>query len=1189
MRCAGCGAENRDVSRFCGSCGTALVTTCPHCEAPLSPADRFCTACGKAVPPGRAADEPSDGDHVAERRRVSVLFVDIEDFTRLAETLDPEEVRTVQSRYFETARSVVAKYGGTIEKFIGDAVMAVWGAPVAHEDDAVRAVRAALDMVDAVRRLGGVAANRSLSARAAVTSGEAAVTLGAVGQGMVSGDLVNSAARLQGEAPSGGVLVDDVTRALASEAAAFEPLGTIHLKGRASPVTAFRATAGSGSGSSRRRGSHSGTFVGRDRELREIVDQFDRVVGDGHSRLVSVIGIAGIGKSRLASEFGEHVEALSESVFWHAGRAPAYGDEITFAAVAEMVRRRIRIADDADVELARRQLRTTLTELVRDDEERAWMEPRVAVLLERGSIASFERDELFAAWRRFFERVSDAAPTILVFEDLQWADASLLDFIEHLAAWTRAHPILIVTLARPELLDRRPTWGADMGRFSSLHLERLTDVAMRELLASRAPGLSERLIRHILAHAGGVPLYAVEVARMLAGEEQAAPVPPTGDERRARTRARGSDEPGVDVPDSLHGLIAARIDALPPPDRRLLLAAAVLGRRFRPDALSLVARSDREVAPRVDGLIRRELLVIDDDLASPGRGELSFVQDLVREVAYQTLSHAERRGLHLDAARYLETRPDDEVAESLASHLVQAHGLAPEHPDAHRLARRAVAALRRAAKNAMRLHVPERALGHLEHALRLTDTPDQRAVVLDEAALAARSAARLDLAERHLRDLVDLQKGAGRRHETLRARARLASVLLMEQRNEPAMAELEAALRATRRIGTDDAGVELAAQLARARLLVGDDHGSLEWAERALAAAERLGLGAIAADVMATRGTARFRMGDEKGGMADLREAVTRAEVAGYLATELRARNNLAWLVVTDDPRTGLETARAAVALATTMGVGDMAVPLAEVATAVAVDTGDWDWALATIDELEAGVVPEANRINLAAIVATIRALRGDDDPMQPIGRMEPLAADTDSQVRAGVDFARAWEAFVGGDFAAARELASAAATASFGTERFREWSLAVRSSLWLGDRAGAAEALVSLEAKPLRGRATEAERATLLAGLAALDADVGARASYDRAAAIFRELELPLHLALCQLDAHRLLREKRLPAEAMLVLQELGAEGLLRAAGFGGARKPPARPRRPTASTASRSDAARRRRRATDPPAPPG
>ena len=1188
MRCAECGSENRDSSRFCGSCGTALIGTCPHCDAPLSPGNRFCTACGEAVPPGGIAEDPNDADPAAERRRVSVLFVDIEDFTRLAETLDPEEVRTVQSRYFETARSVIAKYGGTIEKFIGDAVMAVWGAPVAHEDDADRAVRAALDMVDAVRRLGGVAANRSLAARAAVTSGEAAITLGAVGQGMVSGDLVNSAARLQGEAPSGGVLVDEVTRALAGEAAVYEPLGSIHLKGRAAPITAFRATAASGTSSSRRRGSHGGPFVGRDRELREVVDQFERVVRDGHSRLVSVSGIAGIGKSRLAWELWEHIEALPQTVFWHAGRAPAYGDEITFAAVAEMVRRRIRIADDAGLELARRQLRTTLTELVRDDEERAWMEPRVAVLLERGSIASFERDELFAAWRRFFERVSDAAPTILVFEDLQWADASLLDFIEHLAAWTRAHPILIVTLARPELLDRRPTWGADMGRFTSLHLERLTDDAMRELLADRAPGLSERLIRHILANAGGVPLYAVEVARMLAGEASAAPTTPTDDERRRGPRARASG-PGVDVPDSLHGLIAARIDALPAADRRLLLAAAVLGRRFRPEALSLVARTDPEVAPRVDGLVRRELLVMDDDLASPGRGELSFVQDLVREVAYQTLSHAERRSLHLAAARYLETRPDDEVAESLASHLVEAHGLAPEHPDAHRLARRAVAALRRAGRNALRLHVPERAMGHLEHALRLTDTPEQRAVVLEEAAAAARSAARLDLAERHLRDLVELHKGAGRRHETLRARARLASVLLMEQRNEPAMAELEAALRATRRIETDDAGVELAAQLARARLLVGDDRGSLEWAERALGAAERLGLDAIAADVMATRGTARFRLGDEDGGMVDLREAVTRAEAAGYLATELRARNNLAWLVVTDDPRTGLETARAAVALATTMGVGDMAVQLAEVATAAAVDTGEWEWALATIDELEAGVVPEANRINLAALVATIRALRGEDDPMQSIQRMEPLAADTDPQVRAGVDFARAWEAFVRGDFATARELASGAAEASFGTDRFREWSLAVRASLWLGDRAGAAEALARLEAKPVRGRATQAERATLLAGLAALDADDGARASYDRAAESFRELELPLHLALCQLDAHRLLREEHAPAEAVRALQALGADGLLRAAGFGGDRTRPAQSRRPTARTASRSDGARHRRPAPDRPAPSG
>jgi hypothetical protein len=248
-----------------------------------------------------------------------------------------------------------------------------------------------------------------------------------------------------------------------------------------------------------------------------------------------------------------------------------------------------------------------LEELVRDEDERGWMEPRVGMLLGGDSAAEFERDELFAAWRRFFERVSDRAPTVLLFEDLQWADPSLLDFIEHLATWTRDHPILIVGVSRPELLDRRPGWGAGFGRFTALHLERLTDAAMRELLAGRAPDLPEDVIGQVLERAGGVPLYAVEVARAVADHK--------------RKRDRGGQPGRLDVPESLHGLIAARIDALPAAERALLLAAAVLGRRFAPDALAAVARADASATrSRTESLVRRELLAIDKDRAPPGRG-----------------------------------------------------------------------------------------------------------------------------------------------------------------------------------------------------------------------------------------------------------------------------------------------------------------------------------------------------------------------------------------------------------------------------------------------------------------------------------------------------------------------------------------------------------------------------------------
>ena len=660
---------------------------------------------------------------------MSVLFVDLVDFTSLAESMDPEEVRAVQARYFEVARLIVATHGGTLEKFIGDAVMAVWGAPAAHEDDAERAVRAALAIVHSVDRIGGAAAGRALRAHGAVATGEAAVTVGAVNQGLVAGDLVNIAARLQGRAPAGAVVADRATREATSETVTFARIGSLSLKGRTARLEAFRAT-GLRQVATVQGASHAGRLVGRDRVMREITDLMQGVIEDGRGRLVTVTGIAGIGKSRLAWELDRWVDAHPDDIAWHEGRALAYGEGVAFSAVAQMVRRRARIDEAAPPELARRQLASALTELVRDEGERRWIEPRLAALLSQDIADGYDRDELFAAWRRFFERVSELTPVVMIFEDLQWADPGLLDFVEYLATWSRTRRIFLLALARPELLDARPTWGAGVGSFTAITLERLPDVAMRELLADRAMDLDPRLVDPILHSAGGVPLYAVEVARMLM--DRAAP-------SRRRT-ARAVTTPKGEVPDSLHGVIAARLDAIPEEERRLLMAASVLGNRFRPEVLDAVvggggsARRDL-----INGLVRREMLTLDDDLGSPGRGQLSFVQDLVREVAYLTLARTERRALHLEAARHFESA-DVDSPEALAAHLVAAHRLTPQPRDAARIGHRAVGALRRAARGAMAIHVPSRALELLENALGLADDTVRPTVLADTADAARRPA-----------------------------------------------------------------------------------------------------------------------------------------------------------------------------------------------------------------------------------------------------------------------------------------------------------------------------------------------------------------------------------------------------------------------------------------------------------------
>lgn len=1138
MRCAACNADNSELARFCGSCGTRLTRVCPHCASPVALGARFCTTCGGSLPPQPRSSAAAQ-DAGAERRRVSILFADLENFTTLAESLDPEEVRAVQSRYFEVARAAVTTYAGTIEKFIGDAVVAVWGAPVAHEDDAERAVLAALELVTGVPRLGGPAGAR-LAARAAVATGEAAVTLAAEGQGMVSGDVINVAARLQSLAPSGGVIADAATReALALGGAAIDvrSVGPLQLKGKTTAVEGFVVTAGAAPRGGRGAG-HTGAFVGRASELQDLIRLYEAVARERRGRMASVLGIAGIGKSRLAWELERHLERLPERVEWLTGRAPAYGEGVAFAAVAEMVRRCCRISDRAEAEVAHRQLVSTLEELIRDPDERSWIEPRLGTLLEGAASGTFEREELFAAWRRFFERMAERAPTVLVFEDLQWAEAGLLDFIEHLATWSREQPLLVLTLARPELLDVRPTWGAAQRAFTALRLERLPDTAMRELLDGRARGLPRAALRHILERAGGIPLYAVEVVRMLIDRGQ---LHPAGGGFRLEGPLAGSD-----IPDSLHGILAARVDALPPAERSLLLAAAVLGRRFHPDALAAVSSLDGdELARRIDGLVARELLAPDDELRSPGRGQLAFVQDLVRELAYRTLSRAERFEMHLAAARHLEALEMEDLREAAAGHLAAAYEAGPSQPHAAEIAGRSRLLLREAARRSLALHAPGRALGHLDRALAMDPDEDEGAELLAEAAAAARMAGRLDVAEHHLRRLIELHGAGVQAADATRLRAELASVLLMEHHNAAAIAELESAVAAATDEGdTEPAMAALIGQLARARLLVDDHEEAARWADRAIALARRHRIAAVSADALATRGTARFRAGEETDGRADLVAAAEEARVGGFLTTELRAQNNLAWLEAGDDPRLTLRIAREGGTLATEMGVADWAVQFADVGCLAAIHTGDWAWALETFARFDEQPIATAYRIDLAASISIIRVLRGDPEPMAALDALEPIDPATDRQDVASIEVARAWQALLDGDLDAAHDLANRAADGALGVERHHARVLAARSRLWSGDASGLEAALAAVEAVPVGGRATDAARRALRAGALGLAGDAAAAEAYAAAADAWRALELPIHLAMCLAEGHRFAATGSLD-EADAVLERIGAGGL--------------------------------------------
>jgi class 3 adenylate cyclase len=1150
MGCRFCGAANAEAARFCGSCGGRLTASCPHCRAEVPVGLPFCNACGRPLPAARRID-PSPGKDTgtaaqSERRLVSVLFVDLEDFTALAESLDPEDVRDLQGRYFEAARSVIAHYHGTLEKFIGDAVMAVWGAPAAHEDDAERAVRAALELVAAVARLRGAVPGRRLSSRAAVGTGVAAVTPGVDGQGMVAGDLVNTTARLQAAAPSNAVLVDDTTRRVTGDRITFEPAGPKTFKGKTRPVTTWRAVAVAGEPKGRAAG-HSGPFIGRRAELAELVGLYERTVSARRSRIVSVVGIAGIGKSRIVWEFERHLDAAPEALTLHIGRAPSYGDGITFAPLAEMVRRRAEIKEGTESEVARRQLEATLDKFVPDEVERRWIEPRLATLLEPGSHVAFERDELFAAWRRFFERVSEWAPAVLIFEDIQWAAAALLDFIDHLATWSRTYPILVVTLARPELLDHRPNWGAGHHSFTAIQLEPLPDDQIAELLRDLGPDLPDGVVRRIVEHAGGVPLYAVEVLRMLV-------------DRRTASAAGLGTAPGdtldqIQIPETLRSLVSARIDSLPPAERSMLLAASVLGSRFHPDALAAISQLDgAAVHDPIAALVRRELVTIDDEPRSPGRGQLSFVQEVVRDVAYSTVSLRDRRTLHLAAADHLETWRDEELVEAIAEHLVAAYEAAPDHPDAPAVARRGVDALRQAAARALALHVAAQALTHLLRALDLADDEATIAALWHEAAIAARAAARFDLAETFLRQLIDRQLANAEPGEAARTRAQLASLLLATERHGSALEDLEAALDGVVDLASDPPSVELSGQLARAHLLIGDDQQAMDWADRTLDACGHLGLPAVAVDALITRGTAEMRLGDEAAGLADLHMAITDAQRLELIGAELRARNNLAWLVVADDPRASIDAARGGLELATRLGMGDWALQLAEVVSAVAIDTGDWDAALAVVDDVRDRPQAPAHRIEFAVTEATLRALRGEPDVGAPLDALAPLDPDTDPQILGAIDQARAWIAFVDGRLEEARRLARSAAARLVGADRHAALVLAARAALWMGDGTGLVSSIAELAQTGMHGRAVAASELTLRAGAAALGETKSDGPMYEEAVAAWRTLRLPLHLALSLAERQRLSRAGETAGvdvggpEAEAILVDLGATGLLHA-----------------------------------------
>jgi class 3 adenylate cyclase/tetratricopeptide (TPR) repeat protein len=1134
VTCASCGSENEAGRKFCGECGNALAQACPSCGTANPPSVKFCGECGTALAATRVAAAASASEPAAERRLVSVLFADLVGFTTASEGRDAEETRELLSRYFDTARGIVERYGGTVEKFIGDAVMAVWGTPTATEDDAERAVRAALDLVTAIPDL-----DAALQARAGVLTGEAAVTLGAEGQGMVAGDLVNTAARIQSAAEPGTVLVGEATKRASEAAIAYAAAGEHDLKGKAEQVALWRAlrvTAGRG-GALKSVGLEP-PFVGRDRELRLVKDLFHATIDERRAQLVSVTGIAGIGKSRLGWEFFKYMDGLEEGVWWHRGRCLAYGEGVAFWALAEMVRMRAGIVEGESPDSAAAKLASSVAQFVTDEEEQSYVEPRLLHLLGLEEGLARGKEELFGAWRLFFERMADQGPVALLFEDLQWADAALVEFVGHLLEWSRNRPIFVLCLARPELQGRHPEFGHGSHQ-TNLSLAPLSEQAMTELLDGFVPGLPEELRARILARSEGVPLYAVETVRMLLDRgllsEQDGVYRPVGEVAE------------LEVPETLHGLIAARLDGLSADERRILQDASVLGKTFTKEALaSLSGASEAELEPLLSGLVRKEVLGVQADPRSPERGQYGFLQDLVRRVAYETLARRDRKARHLAAAAQLESSfgaVEQEVVEVVAAHYLAAYEAQVDAADADEIKAKARDLLARAGERAGSLAAVGEAYRALEQAARLADEPTERALLLERAGLWAEANVDWESSERAFQEAIELLTGSGDVHGSARVSGRLARVEVNTGRGEQGLRRMEEAFATVADDEADADVADLASRLGQAYAFVGDLERATEMTELALSVGQALRLPEPVSRGLGTKAMLARALGRPEEELAFHRHTIRYALENDLPTLQLSTGyGNLSDACLAGD-RYGEALDALGDGLVLARRGGDRATELfllTETTYALTM-TGRWDEAVEIFRELPADTVgTSGNYGSLLTGVLEIFVHRGQLEPASEMLSMFAfLGEEIGLQDRAIHAAARSALRYAEGRLEEAIAAGAEAAGVTAVPQAVKQGLVwAVESALQMGHTSRADELLRSVEGLPpgLRAPFLEAQAQRFRARM---NGDIE---GFKAAAAGFREYGIPFWLAVTLLEHGELTGDQALLAEAREIFERLGA-----------------------------------------------
>jgi class 3 adenylate cyclase len=836
------------------------MVVCPSCGQENPAGFRLCGMCGAALAP---ATDPAR----EERKVVTILFTDLVGSTARAEGLDPEDVRATLSAYYAQLRAELERHGGTVEKFIGDAVMAVFGAPVSHEDDPERAVRAALAIRDSI---GG-----ELEIRTAVHTGEALVALGAravEGEGMVSGDVVNTAARLQSAAPVNGILVGEGTYRATRHAIEYQEAPPVEAKGKSEPVKVWEAVGARSRFGSDVEQKLRTPLVGRERERSMLADALARARTEQSVQLVTLVGVPGIGKSRLVAELFQITEADPDLINWRQGRSLPYGERVSFWALGEIVKAHAGILESDDSAAAEEKLAAIVEDLGEDEREREWLARHTSPLVGLEGAERAEREEAFAAWRRLLEAAAEQRPLILVFEDLHWADDGLLDFVDHLADWATTVPLLILGTARPELLDRRPGWGGGKRNAFTLSIGSLTDgetaVLLQRLLDR--PVLDAKAQQAVLQRAEGNPLYAEEYARMLAEHE-------------------GGDLP---LPETVQGLIAARIDGLAPEEKALLQDASVIGKVFWPGAL-----------PSADGrtlhaLERKEFIRRDRRSSIAGETQYAFLHALVRDVAYGQIPRAERAQKHGRAAEWLSSLAGDRAedhAEMLANHYHEALSLSEAAGlDTTALREPARQAFADGAQRALSLGAGATARDLALEALALTDKSDPERPPLHLLAGYAERLAGGHRIPELVEPAIEAFLANGDPGRAAEAAVLLQSEYFYRGDLERARPLRDRALELARDAPPSRATARALASVARSRQVLERDAGSsLELASEALTLAEEVGDDESAAVCFNTIGMARASSGDE-GGVEDLERSVERAERSGSVFNHHGALNNLA-------------------------------------------------------------------------------------------------------------------------------------------------------------------------------------------------------------------------------------------------------------------------------------------------------